>query len=67
MKAAFIIEPIEHNDLDKVEVKILQDAVQKICDKRKKEFTAHLERASAIVEKWPEWKRNALGTIRKSG
>jgi hypothetical protein len=25
-------------------------------------FSRHLERASAIVATWPEWKRNILGT-----
>lgn len=32
-------------------------------DEGKEEFTEYLERASKIVESWPEWKRNLLGKI----
>lgn len=61
--ASWVIDPIKHNDLDVEEFKILQDAVRRIQDKRKREFVAHLDRASRIVSSWPEWKRNALGRL----
>lgn len=29
-------------------------------------FSAHLDRVSAIVDKWPEWKRNIFGGNEKN-
>lgn len=30
---------------------------------RRAEFEAHLKQASAIVDTWPDWKKNCLGRI----
>lgn len=60
MKAKFIIEDIDHLDLTEEESKILFNTVNIIKNKRKKDFIKSLNRATKIVNSWPEWKRNCL-------
>lgn len=64
MKAEFIIDSISHDELDKEEEKILRKAVNKIKDKRSKNFLKHLKEAAETVNKWPKWKQRALGELR---
>lgn len=60
---AFIIDPIAHCELNDEEIEILQEAVRKIQEKRKKRLINSLKQASEIVASWPKWKRDLADRV----